>query len=340
MDVIEVREIDKQMPGIIKRLSDLVPPTEQTISLHGFVHLPQQVLRIGPFVFIWSFPFEGYFAFLKPIAQLNTACPDTTGMSRVATLLGLRGWIASHTPPSEAPPTIDELWPVHPQITAVYRSSPYGDQRSLFQSFPGSPGKMLISAVEDFYRSTPFRNRQISDRVKRSLKGNHVTVLYYDRLRIGDVQVQGLDNQCTVRDNQWLILHRKEGEAFPRLAHVQAIYRIQVTEEPNETTIGTIEPRVIEDRLLLHVAEYRLRKLDSELNECGLDQFMHVWKCNQTPVHRLIDVSSIDEQAIMMPDPRFPDDNGYHQYVVMDKGTWQNMNLKNPFFPSLNIKHM
>ena len=73
--------------------------------------------------------------------------------------------------------------------------------------------------------------------------------------------------------------------------------------------------------LPLHVAEYRLCKLDSELDECGSEQFMHAWKCSQTLVHRLADFISIDEQAIRMPDPRFPDDNGYHQYVVKEEGT-------------------
>jgi hypothetical protein len=336
VDVIEVQEIHENMPGIIKRMSDLLPPTEQTISLHGFVHLPVQVLHFGPFVFIWSYPFEGYFAFLKPVAQLNTACPDTTAMSRVATLLGIQGWLAAHTPPPpEAAPTLDELWGIHPQITALYRGSPEGGEQNLFQSFTGRSAKQLLSAVEDFYRSTTWRNAPRYNQVIQSLESDQVTILYYDRLTIGDVQVQGVDNQATAKDNEWLILRKTDAGPLPRLAHVQAIYRIQVREKTNGMADA---PRIIEDRLLLHVAEYCLGDVDDELKQCGLQEFMHMWRCDQTPVHRLIDVSSIDEQAIRMPDPRDPDCKGYHRYVIMDKGTWQNMDLKNPFSPSLTIK--
>ena len=334
VDVAEIQELDEKMPHIIKRMHDLLPPTERTISLHGFVHLPAMVLRFGPLVCIWSFPFEGYFAFLKPIAQLNTANPSGTGMSRVATQLGLEGWVAAHTPQPEAAPTQNELWRIHPKISALYRGSPVGQEQSIFKSFPGTSAAMLVSAVEEFYESTKFRNPPVHRRVKQSLKDGQVTILYYDRLTAGDVLVQGVDNQCTMRDNGWLILRRTEAGALPRLAHVQAIYRVQVR---GKTDGSTVETGIIEERLLLHVAEHRLWEVDDELKQCGLDQFMHMWRCRQTPVHRLIDVSSIDEQAIRAPDPRYPDGNGYHQYVVVDKGTWQNMELKNPFSPSLTI---
>jgi len=337
--VDEVKQLDEEMPGIIKRLSDLAPPIEQTISLHGFVHLPWQVLHFGPFVFIWSYPFESYFAFLKPVAQLNHACPDTTGMSRVATQLGMQGWVVSQASqtigPTKAAPTQDELWPTHPQITALYRGSQQGKVRGLNEHFPGRSAIFLVSAVEEFYRSRTFHNMPRYRQVIQSLNDDHVTILYYDRLTIGDVQVQGVDNQCIATDNGWLFLRKTETQGLPRLAHVQAIYRVEIRQKSDAST-G--QARIIEDRLLLHVAEYCLCEVDGELMQCGLQQFMHICRCDQTPVHRLIDVSSIDEQAIRMPDPRYPDGDGYHQYVVMDKGTWQNMDLKNPFLPSLTLK--
>jgi len=342
IDVEEVTHLKEGQHEIFLYLKDALLPTEQTISLHYLQHLAAQVLDAGPLCNIWSFPLEGYFAFLKPIAQLNKASPDLTSLHRVATMEGIRGLLRNTTPGFGVPPrSPEDDWSEQPGIVPLNRGKTLGKDCSIRTAFPADhqrPQKhTLIQAVEDFYQGRwgdSLANPNKLRKIQSWIREDHVKITQYDRLRIGDIEVQCEGNQRVARSNEWLVL-KATSALQPSLGHVRAIYKMQVTDERNS---------IAEERLLLHVAEYELYEADSDLRRFGLERFVYLYRQDSRPTNKLIDVSCIFQQAIRMPDmrTRLPvEQTGteaqYSQWLILDKGTLQNVDLRNPFKPSISI---
>lgn len=257
---------------------------------------------------------------------------------------GIRGLLRNTTPGFGAPPrSPQDDWSEQPSIIPLYRGNTIGQDRSIHTPFPAYVREQhpqtptLIQAVQDFYSrhwGDDLRNPNQLHRIKKWIGEDRVKIAQYDRLRIGDIEVQCEGNQRVARSNEWVLLKATPGRR-PSLGHVQALYKVQVKGDAD---------RIAEERLLLHVAEYGLAEADGYLKGFGLDRFVYVYSRNSTPAHKLIDVSRILEQAIRVPDmrTRLPvEQTGteaqYSQWLILDKGTLQNVDLKNPFKPSVGI---
>jgi len=344
---VDVQEVTALRDGQHKLFTDLrdvlLLPTEMTISLHYLQHLAAQVLDSGPMPNLWSFPLEGYFAFLKPIAQLNKASPDLTCMHRVATLLGMEALLRNTENVRAAPYDEKDPWSRHPKIVPLLRGQVNGTPCVIDQRFNTGHmedhKKTLIQAVEDFYSATSFLNQNKVTEVCHAIRHDRVSILNYDRLSIGDLEVQYEGNKRVARSNEWLVLKPpKDCSTLPTLGYVKKIYKVEIRDDSQDQ-------RVIEERLLLHVEEYSLDGVDADLRQYGLERFVHLHRPDSNPTERLIDVSRILQQAILVPDVRTrdktcPDKDTYTfmQWLVLDKGTLLHIDLKNPFSPSLTIR--
>ena len=224
VDVAEIRDLmDAEMSEMIHKLVKVLPPPEQIPALHALSHLPEQILRYGPLPDYHSFPFEGKFAKLKPLAQINKAMPAATLAARVATEMGLRDvsrLYCSYTPPkneqivlSTATRTKDRLHSPQSLSHLLYRAHTDQRLRQLIQH-------RLFDVTE--YKTVTIKN---------------------------SVEIQGRHSSRTKRDNRWVLLRSSSDQ--PGLGHVESILRVRIrAEEESDNTI--------DDRIYLLVDLHRL----------------------------------------------------------------------------------
>lgn len=108
----------------------------------------------------------------------------------------------------------------------------------------------------------------------------------------------------------------------PSLARVEGIYRIEIPDERKEMPNLTLD-----ERILLLVKEYTLDELDPDLSQCGL-QDVFLYSTDTSAVERLIEVSSIQEQAFLSPDMRtihgsLGETAKFKSYLVHNKGSFE-----------------
>jgi hypothetical protein len=304
--VINVEEIEELRDGgmtrILHELQTVLPPTEQTASLHALSHLPEQILRFGPLPDTWSFPFEAKFAELKPAAQLNKAMPVQTLACRTALQMGLRDLlrVLRHCDPTTAKDVA---------ITSAVQT--------------GNDGRLerkVLPLLRQVHCNEQGLDRQVANYRFR--------VTEFKTLKLYSVEIQGSRSARSKTDNRWVLI-RRNTEA-PTLGHVTSILRIEIFPAVSES--GTVD-----DRVYLLVDEsplYACKWMDEayEVEDKALER----------PQQVLVGLDQVVDQAFLGPHPDHPtrirrdgeewdsvphQPKSYDRHLVYTKGRLRNIRI-------------
>ena len=321
-----VNKVKEDWKGVFKTLHRKLLPNEYKASLHALYHLPDQVLWYGPLPDLWSFPFEGLFTKLKPMAMLNRAMPAQTLVARFEAMMSLQHLYRCLGGEKNASISASR-WTVQ----VAHRGDPDGIN-------VGSPGTISLSEdipdVDFLNLLIEYYTARGNDEIPDVLKSPPSTIRYdiseFDTLMSGNVKIQGAKSQCTKTNNRHVLVRCSEG-GQPYLGFVYSIVRFQMfnNDRPLEEGNG---------RLLLLVGKEPLQSVpeDERLGKCGYAGSKHpgfgyvdVPGCSHH--FCLIGVDEIQDQAFLVPDILHNVEPSDRRNIVLSKGSLQNITLRDPF---------
>ena len=299
VDWEEIFELyDGGMQTILANLQKVLPPTEQTSALHALIHLPEQVLRFGPMPDTWSFPFEGLFSKLKPMANLNKAVPAQTVASRSGLLMAFRD-LTRELRASNSIPVKDIM------LDSPVRMS----DRNLHELKLRLQGLLLSKPLPTDMRS--------------QIEACNFDVVEYRKLTIHkSVELQGRHSKRRTRDNSLLLV--KNETPIPTLGRVHQILRVSIRginpDEVRHRVYALVKGYALwggpENHHEVYVAASnasmveRLVSLDEVVDQCFLGGDPdHPERCD-------------NQEDLIMAEP-----TGYLQHFVYTKGRLRNVQI-------------
>jgi len=322
--VISVRAVESAKERYQTALRDFhqkALPSEYKASLHALSHLFDQVLRYGPLQDLWSFPFEGLFAILKPMAILNKAMPAQTLVARFQAIMHLRhvircmGWGEGNR---------ETVSPRH--VQATYCGNDRGRVMQGIDDIDVPDHVSPLSLINKYYST-------IDSTIATALEEDvsHVTwdMAEFDTLKCAGVRIQGARTQATATDDRHVFL-RGSGDDPPALGHVQSIFRFQCSADGNQLEAGA-------GRLLLLVRREPLQTIDESdrLGSCGFAEsknpgfaFLHIPPLDDGEEdYRIVGIDDVLDQCFLVPDLL----TGGQRSLVLSTWPLQNIVLVDPF---------
>jgi len=278
------------MREVVRKLENVLPPSERIPALHKLIHLPMQLLRKGPLPDLWSFPFESMFAKLKPLILKNKAMPAQTLMSRLALQMALSDLIRIMKPAECANEDAKIA------VSTPVRQSP-GEVMETKQMLQPFLGQLSRESNE------PVRHQSIVDSLA-------FQVTEYKNVTIqGSVEIQGARSTRRLTDNRHVLL--STGTPIPSLGKVEGIYVISMDVNDPGATLGRIY-LLVEDHVL----------------SSGPGRHPEVYSFAHTGgVRRLVMLDSVVDQCFLGAHPDHPErkDNRYDQVPVEPTGYDQHL---------------
>ena len=335
--VADVEAVQASWDSVFKNLQTVLIPVDRTAALHALYHLPAQVLWYGPSPSLWSYPFEGEFSQWKLMAQKNNATPVQTLTRRLSMLMGLRDlarYVGVPVPGASAG--------VAPDVVVPDDNGEAKDGKAfLFDALKVSngPDSMRFEDLVRKYYDTEAGCRAAGGRkddISKAITYGQVEAREFASIDVvGNIIIQGEDNKRRKTCNEWLFLlpspitdpdGNADSAATPKKPDIGRVHRIY------RVSIGPID-NPIAKRLLLLVARYPARDVDPELQRANLrDRMYCLWDADQ-PAYELVDVTSIDDQAIQAQDVRKRTDSAgnFHWYLFFTKSRLRNIQLTDPY---------
>ena len=312
-----VEKVRDDWKEAIRTFRRKVLPSEYKAALHALSHLPDQVLRYGPLPDLWSFPFEGLFAKLKPMAILNKAMPAQTMVARFEAMMGFRHVLRCFGGEGLEIPALSLR-----HVRTTYRGDLNGSPVRAAGSIE-TGGMPFIQLLRGFYDRLDLQIAQHLD--------DPTSIVWdiseFDTLACGGVRIQGFRSQCKESDDQHVLLYCPADGPIPFLGTVHSIFRVQLS----------IDGRPLEDgtgRLVLLVWREPLRQIsDNErLGKCGFSSdrhpgfaYLYVPAISQDVC--LVGIDEIQDQCFLVPD--LVTTGG--RSLVLTTGQLQNISLEDPF---------
>ena len=341
--VEEIEELDNwAMYEIMLDLEKHLPRTERPFHLHSLYHLPQQVLQYGPLSDLWSFPFESKFKDMKsmvkkkntPVASMASRMSYEMAVGSIAAAMENHQRVGGHGPSHKrlSQSITDVKLPHKCRQVTIYHET---DLINLIRSYYASNEKLeaifgLIGGWDALVHLLDCEHLPSGQDVHRipiflkQLAIEQFKVFEYDKLTLLGMEIEHrayVEQRKTKTDNSYLLLGADVNT--PSLARVERIYRILVSDETQDV--------ILDERVLLRVQEYTLDDLDPDLEECGL-QDVFIYNTRTPGFDRLIELSSIQEQAFLSPDMRtihgsLDEKAKFESYLVHNKGSLRNVDL-------------
>jgi hypothetical protein len=297
-------------------------PSEYKAALHALSHLFDQVLRYGPLQDLWSFPFEGLFAILKPMAILNKAMPARTLVARFQAMMHLRHVIRCLGVGEGNREAVSPR-----RVQATYRGNDRGLVVRRLDDINVPQHVSLHFLIKEYYTKI---NPTIADDLDADL--SHITwdVAEFDTLKCAGVRIQGSRTQATATDDRHVLL-RGSGDDPPALGHVQSIFRFQFSTDGNQKEAGA-------GRLLLLVRRQPLQTIDENdrLGRCGFAEsknpgfaYLHVPPPVGDEDYRIVGIGDVLDQCFLVPDLI----TGGQRSLVLSTWALENIVLVDPFQP-------
>ena len=318
-----VAQAKQDMEKAIKEFHRKALPSEYKAALHALSHLPDQVLRYGPLPDLWSFPFEGLFAKLKPMAILNKAMPAQTMVARYEAMMGMRH-ILRCMRGDRGEPAADSLRVVRPTYRGYRQGLPVSDPHSIEDPKGDSLHRHILNC--EYFCDGDTRTTILESEESEIIWD----ISEFDALECAGVRIQGARTQATATDDRYVLLRGKHAGDVPSLGQVQSMYRVQcsVYGSPVCSDRG---------RLLLLVKKEPLSVVpeNQRLGSCGFSSsknpgiaYIHSRGYQE---YSLVSVGEVKDTCFLVPDPLVPG-----RSLVMSTWPLQNIQLKDPFLTTHN----
>ena len=348
VNIQEIAELQYTMCGLMQDLENNLPMTEMPFHLHSLYHLPEQVLYYGPLSDLWSFPFESKFKDMKsmakkknaPVASLASRTSLEMAVGSIAVAMDNHHGEEGNIEPSNGRPSYSEKGLELPEKCKETKLHHKRELKMHIQNYyvPTDRFEEIIGqenswdSLQDllFFEDSDMPGFETTiPQIIRQLALTRFKVFEYDKISLLGIEIEHktyVEKRKTRTDNSYLLLRASGSISIPSLARVESIYRIVFPDGRLET-----EDVILDERVLLRVQEYTLDDLDPDLEKCGL-QDVFIYNTRTPGVDRLIELSSIQEQAFLSPDMRtihgsLDEKAKFESYLVHSKGSLRNVDL-------------